>query len=83
MTYGREDVTKKSEKAGVDGFLHKPAGRSMPFEAIMVDFGKQTRDSEGVERIGRGDRQFPGRISRAWVLPVEVETIAERLDIDP
>ena len=39
--YGREEVMQRSEKVGVDGFLLKPVGQSVLFDAIMVAFGKE------------------------------------------
>ena len=41
--YGREEVMQRSEKVGVDGFLIKPVGQSVLFDAIMVAFGKETQ----------------------------------------
>jgi PAS domain S-box-containing protein len=39
--YGREEVMRMSEKAGVDGFLIKPASQSLLFDAIMQVFGRE------------------------------------------
>ncbi len=38
--YGREEVMKKTEAEGLDGFLLKPVNPSMLFDTIMQIFGK-------------------------------------------
>ena len=38
--YGREEVMKLAEKAGIDGFLVKPVNQSFLFDTIMEVFGK-------------------------------------------
>ena len=39
--YGREDVMRKAEQLGLDGFLLKPVNPSVLFDAIMQAFGKE------------------------------------------
>jgi two-component system sensor histidine kinase/response regulator len=39
--YGREEVMKQAEKAGLDGFLLKPVNASVLFDAIMQAFGEE------------------------------------------
>ncbi|UCD77922.1 MAG: response regulator, partial [Desulfobacterales bacterium] len=39
--YGREEVMKKAENAGLDGFLIKPVNASVLFDAIMQAFGEE------------------------------------------
>ena len=41
--YGREEVMRKSQKAGVEGFLLKPVSQSVLFDAIMGAFDKEIR----------------------------------------
>lgn len=38
--FGREDVIKKSEEIGLDGFLLKPTTQSLLFDSAMLAFGK-------------------------------------------
>jgi CheY-like chemotaxis protein len=38
--YGREEVMKLAQKAGIDGFLVKPVNQSLLFDMIMEVFGK-------------------------------------------
>ena len=52
--YGREEVMQRSEKVGVDGFLLKPVGQSVLFDAIMIAFGKEAPEGEAV---AAGERQ--------------------------
>jgi len=44
--YSREEVMQRSEKVGVDGFLLKPVGQSVLFDAIMVAFDKEVSEAE-------------------------------------
>ena len=39
--FGREEVVRMSEKAGIDGFLIKPVGQSTLFDSIMQVFGEE------------------------------------------
>jgi len=41
--YGREEILKSANEAGVDGFLVKPVTPSMLFDSIMTAFGKEER----------------------------------------
>jgi len=41
--YGREEIVNRVEKAGLDGFLHKPVNQSVLFNAIMNALGVQHR----------------------------------------
>jgi|GEM_PF-2513717 len=41
--YGREEILKSANEAGVDGFLVKPVTPSMLFDSIMSAFGKEDR----------------------------------------
>jgi len=42
--YGREDVSSRAEKAGVDGFLVKPVSHSSLLDAIMDTLGQKSDD---------------------------------------
>lgn len=41
-SYGREEIMQKAERIDIDGFLIKPVGRSVLFDATMRAFGKNT-----------------------------------------
>jgi two-component system, sensor histidine kinase and response regulator len=69
--YGREEVLKEAEEAGIDGFLMKPVSNSVLFDTIMGVMGQE------VKKIPRKDRRavFDGEslkpIRGARVLLVE------------
>jgi len=52
--FGREDVMKKAEELGLDGFLLKPTTQSLLFDSTMLAFGKD---------FGRGYQQKNQSIS--------------------
>jgi len=77
--YGREEVMQRSEKAGVNGFLLKPVGQSVLFDAIMAAFGKEAREGETVAR-GRGrDEEELQTIRGARVLLAEDNEINQQV----
>ena len=43
-SYGREELMKKADEVGLDGYLVKPVNQSMLFDTIMYAFGKNTED---------------------------------------
>jgi signal transduction histidine kinase/CheY-like chemotaxis protein len=51
--YGREEVMQRAGERGVDGFLLKPVGQSLLFDAIMLAFGKEAPEGQAVAR-GKG-----------------------------
>ena len=52
--YGREEVMKRADQIGLEGFLIKPVSPSLLLDAIMSAFGKQasTDTSAGRGRLG-------------------------------
>ena len=42
--YGREEIMRKAEEIGLDGFLLKPVSPSMLFDTIMQAFGKEVAE---------------------------------------
>jgi two-component system, sensor histidine kinase and response regulator len=77
--YGREEVMQRSEKVGVDGFLIKPVGQSVLFDAIMVAFGKETQEAEAVPRLqGTNENELRG-IRGARILLVEDNEINQQV----
>ncbi|MGD9971713.1 MAG: response regulator [Desulfatirhabdiaceae bacterium] len=77
--YGRQEVMEGSEKIGVDGFLLKPVGQSVLFDAIMQAFGKEA--PEGHAKIR--DKGMAGeeleKIYGARVLLVEDNEINQQV----
>jgi signal transduction histidine kinase/DNA-binding response OmpR family regulator/HPt (histidine-containing phosphotransfer) domain-containing protein len=77
--YGREEVMQRSEKAGVDGFLLKPVGQSVLFDAIMVAFGKEALAGEAVGRVMGSDEEELRKIRGARVLLAEDNEINQQV----
>jgi len=77
--YGREEVMQRSGKAGVDGFLLKPVGQSVLFDAIMLAFGKDAPRGEAVERVGGTNEEELRRIRGASVLLAEDNEINQQV----
>ena len=77
--YGREEVMQRSEKVGVDGFLLKPVGQSVLFDAIMVAFGKEASEGEAVARVSGSDEEELRKIRGARVLLAEDNEINQQV----
>ncbi len=77
--YGREEVMQRSEKVGVDGFLLKPVGQSVLFDAIMVVFGKESSAGEPVEGGKGSDEEELRKIRGARVLLAEDNEINQQV----
>ena len=77
--YGREEVMQRSEKVGVDGFLLKPVGQSVLFDAIMVAFGKEALEVEAVVRVRGSDEEGLRKIRGARVLLAEDNEINQQV----
>ena len=77
--YGREEVMQRSEKVGVEGFLLKPVGQSVLFDAIMVAFGKEASEGEAVARVRGSDEEELQKIQGARVLLAEDNEINQQV----
>ncbi|MFH1115585.1 MAG: response regulator [Pseudomonadota bacterium] len=77
--YGREEVMKRSEKVGVDGFLLKPVGQSVLFDVIMAAFGKEAPDGTAVAQVKGGDGEDLRKIRGARVLLAEDNEINQQV----
>jgi two-component system sensor histidine kinase/response regulator len=77
--YGREEVMQKFEKVGVDGFLLKPMGQSVLFDAIMVAFGKEAPQGESMARVSCSDEEGLRNIRGAMVLLAEDNEINQQV----
>ena len=72
--YGREDVFRLAQQAGVDGFLIKPVSPSTLLDAILTVLGrKRVLDNEGRRRPAR--RLMAAGLAGARVLLVEDNAI--------
>ncbi len=77
--YGREEVMQRSEKIGVDGFLLKPVGQSVLFDAIMVAFGREGEEKKLVRRTGLDRDGELQKIRGAKALLVEDNEINQQV----
>jgi len=77
--YGREEIMQRSEKAGVDGFLLKPVGQSMLFDAIMEAFGKEAGKREETVKGKGGPGGALGGIRGVRVLLAEDNEINQQV----
>jgi signal transduction histidine kinase/CheY-like chemotaxis protein len=77
--YGREEMMKRSEKAGADGFLIKPVSQSVLFDVIMEAFGKEAKKREGAARSKGGPEEALKRIRGARVLLAEDNEINQQV----
>ena len=77
--YGREEIFKKAEDIGIEGFLNKPVSQSILFETIMQTFGKEgkrvSRASIRRQKVGELSKQIKG----AKVLLVEDNEINQEV----
>jgi two-component system, sensor histidine kinase and response regulator len=70
--YGREDVIRQAEQAGVDGFLIKPVSPSTLLDTILSVLGRGRILGAGGERRGASGGGFSsGQLAGARVLLVE------------
>ena len=80
-SFGREEIMKKAEKVGLDGFLIKPINRSLLFDTIMGTFGLRPnpREDQGIDAAGAGASRADLRGAR--VLLVEDNPINRDLAV--
>jgi signal transduction histidine kinase/DNA-binding response OmpR family regulator len=70
--YGREDVIRRSEQAGADGFLIKPVSPSTLLDTILSVLGRERIPGLDVERLShRTGFAADGQLAGARVLLVE------------
>ena len=77
--YGREEVIQRSEKVGVDGFLLKPVGQSVLFDAIMAAFGKDAPSPVVAAQVNASDKEELRNIRGARVLLAEDNEINQQV----
>ena len=70
--YGREDVIRLAEQAGVDGFLVKPVSPSTLLDSLLSALGRgRILDTDGTSRRAPPDLAGSGRLAGAQLLLVE------------
>ncbi|HOW61327.1 MAG TPA: response regulator [Candidatus Contendobacter sp.] len=70
--YGREDVIRRSEQAGIDGFLIKPVSPSTLLDTIVSVLGRgRILGTEAQAAVHPPEAATGGHLAGAWVLLVE------------
>jgi len=77
--YGREEVLKEAEDAGIDGFLIKPVSNSILFDAIMGVMGREVRKASAKDLRAGVDSESLEPIRGARVLLVEDNEINQQI----
>jgi two-component system sensor histidine kinase/response regulator len=77
--YGREDVMRRAEQLGLDGFLLKPVSPSVLFDAIMQAFGKEISETSRAARIKERETETLQNIRGARILLVEDNEINQQV----
>jgi two-component system sensor histidine kinase/response regulator len=77
--YGREDVMRKADQLGLEGFLLKPVSPSVLFDAIMQAFGKEISETSRRARIKEGEAETLQNIRGARILLVEDNEINQQV----
>ncbi len=80
--FGREEVLKRAEQIGLDGFLIKPVNQSVLFDTVMQAFGKE---SEHKSRVSRKENEYIEQLKKirgAKVLLVEDNEINQQVAIE-
>jgi two-component system, sensor histidine kinase and response regulator len=77
--YGREEVMQRCEKVGVDGFLLKPVGQSVLFDAIMSAFGKEAPEAVAEAPVKGSNEEELRKIRGARVLLAEDNEINQQV----
>jgi PAS domain S-box-containing protein len=77
--YGREDIMRKAEQLGLEGFLLKPVNPSILFDAIMMAFGQEVSEAAGRTRIKEREADTLQNIRGAQILLVEDNEINQQV----
>ncbi len=76
--YGREEVMRKAEKVGLDGFLLKPVSPSVLFDTIIQAHGEELPDTSPIAQ-GREEAEALALIKGAKILLVEDNEINQQV----
>ncbi|MCX6153132.1 MAG: response regulator [Candidatus Kapabacteria bacterium] len=77
--YGREEVLKRAEEAGFNGFLVKPVNDSLLFDSIMKVFGKDVKRAHKSDRKGTKHLEQLKAIMGARILLTEDNEINQQV----
>jgi CheY-like chemotaxis protein/HPt (histidine-containing phosphotransfer) domain-containing protein len=77
--YGREDVMRKAEQLGLEGFLLKPVSPSILFDSIMLAFGKEVLETSRRGRMKAQETNAFQNIRGAEILLVEDNEINQQV----
>ena len=77
--YGREEIMRKAEKTGLDGFLIKPVNASVLFDTIIQAFGQEAAASGEVAGDLKTEKKGTDHIVGARVLLVEDNDINQQV----
>jgi PAS domain S-box-containing protein len=80
-SYGREEVRRQAEEAGLDAFLIKPVSQSLLFDSIAEVFGEEMERESGEERLSTMSRELDA-IRGARVLLVEDNEINRQIAVE-
>jgi two-component system sensor histidine kinase/response regulator len=77
--YGREEIMRQAEQAGLDGFLIKPVTQSMLFDTIMQAFGADVEREHEADVSNSTGEEALERIRGARVLIAEDNEINQEV----
>jgi PAS domain S-box-containing protein len=80
--YGREEIRKQAEEAGLDAFLIKPVSQSTLFDTIMSVFGQDVSAVEEQHAKAGGQSQSLDQIRGASILLVEDNEINQQVAME-
>ena len=69
--FGREEVMREAEKAGIQAFLMKPVNTSLLFDTVLQFFGREVPAGTTLENKQAISQEIRGEIAGAKVLLVE------------
>ncbi|MBI9082385.1 MAG: response regulator [Desulfobacterales bacterium] len=77
--YGGEEVMRRAEQVGVDGFLMKPVGPSMLFDAVMQAFDREIENRPQAYQKSAYEVEVTESIRGARILLVEDNKINQQV----
>ena len=80
--HGRQDVIKRTEAIGLDGFLLKPVTQSMLYDSVLEAFGETTDHKSRDARIGNKRPDGFDAIRGAHLLLVEDNEINQQVAME-
>ncbi|MCL6559449.1 MAG: response regulator, partial [Firmicutes bacterium] len=80
--FGREEVIKSAEKAGINSFLMKPVNQSLLFDTIMQSFGRNVSGTAGLRPVPESQTEITQGIEGAKVLLVEDNIMNQQVAVE-